>query len=143
MGRIFAAVIIVLIALFGGVLGIAYVQTMPPPLPPQALVDAADEPAGPAIQNGYDVESGLIAKGDYIIVKRSCTSCHSGKLITQNRMSRDSWLTTIRWMQKTQNLSPLGDNEVLILDYLEKYYAPNKKGRRANLTNIEWYELKE
>lgn len=96
----------------------------------------------PAIVDGIDTESGLVAEGDYLIVKGSCLSCHSGKLITQNRMSRDSWLTTIRWMQETQNLGPLYDNEDKILDYLEKYYSPKKKGRRARLANIDWYELK-
>lgn len=99
------------------------------------------QPPAPAVVDGYDVESGLVAKGDYLMVKQNCTSCHSGKLISQNRMTRTSWLTSIRWMQETQNLADLGDNEEPILDYLEKYYSPEKKGRRPQLQDIEWYEL--
>ncbi len=47
----------------------------------------------------------------------------------------------IHWMQETQNLWDLGDNEALIVAYLAKNYPPGKKGRRARLTNIEWYDL--
>ena len=61
--------------------------------------------------------------------------------MTQNRATRDGWKDIIVWMQETQKLWDLGDNEPLILDYLGKNYAPNKKGRRQNLKNIEWYEL--
>lgn len=59
-----------------------------------------------------------------------CTACHSSALITQNRMTREGWLQTIRWMQKKQGLWPLGDHEVLVLDYLEKHYFPENSGRR-------------
>ena len=57
-------------------------------------------------------------------------------------MSKERWLATIRWMQETQNLWDLGENETAIVNYLAKNYAPNKVGRRQNLTNIDWYELK-
>ena len=46
-------------------------------------------------------------------------------------------------MQETQNLWDLGKNEDIIVKYLATYYAPEKKGRRQNLTNIEWYVLEE
>jgi len=75
------------------------------------------------------------------IVKANCTACHSAKLITQNRATREGWKSMIEWMQKTQNLWPLGANEEVILNYLSKYYAPSFQGRRAPLTNIEWYKL--
>ena len=42
---------------------------------------------------------------------------------------------------KTQKLWDLGENEILILDYLEKNYAPKEQGRRAPLKDIDWYEL--
>ena len=44
-------------------------------------------------------------------------------------------------MQETQKLWDLGGDEVVILDYLEKNYAPKEHGRRTPLKNIEWYEL--
>lgn len=75
------------------------------------------------------------------LVAMNCTRCHSAKLVTQNRATRDGWKSMIVWMQETQNLWPLGTNEPIILDYLAKNYGPQKKGRRPNLANIEWYEL--
>lgn len=94
------------------------------------------------IENGIDVTSGLIADEGYQVVRQICTSCHSSKQITQNRATREGWMTTIRWMQKTQKLWDLGKNEELILTYLAKNYAPENTGRRQQLTNIEWYVLK-
>ena len=136
--RIYIALFTILSSLLFGAAFIFYIHSKP--ASEDSLQELAELPA-PAIVDGRDVESGLIAEGDYLLVKQNCTSCHSGAIITQNRMSRDSWLTTIEWMQETQNLPELGDNEAPILDYLEKYYAPEKKGRRPRLQNIEWYEL--
>ncbi len=76
------------------------------------------------------------------IVVGNCTNCHSAKLIAQNRATREGWKDLIRWMQETQKLWDLGANEDIILDYLAEYYAPENIGRRRNLENIEWYELK-
>ncbi len=75
------------------------------------------------------------------LVIAHCTPCHSAELVTQNRMTREGWESTIRWMQETQNLWDLGENEAAILDYLATYYAPEEQGRRANLEDIDWYEL--
>ncbi|WP_299534316.1 monoheme cytochrome C [Ulvibacterium sp.] len=72
-----------------------------------------------------------------------CTPCHSAQLVTQNRMTKEGWLSTIRWMQETQNLWDLGDNEPIILEYLAINYAPQEKGRRENLKVEAWYILKE
>lgn len=93
------------------------------------------------VENGIDVASGFVAEGDYLIVKRTCTACHSGKLVTQNRASREGWLDMIRWMQETQKLWDLGPAEDKVLDYLAKYYGPQKKGRRMPLEVEEWYMI--
>jgi hypothetical protein len=39
----------------------------------------------------------------------------------------------IRWMQETQGLWPLGENEVPVLDYLATNYGPVNVGRRRPL----------
>jgi hypothetical protein len=96
----------------------------------------------PTVVDGKDVETGLIAAEGMEVVKRNCTNCHSAKLITQNHLSRDRWEKTIRWMQKNQNLGDLGDNEKIILDYLEKNYGAVNTGRRKPLEKQVWYELK-
>lgn len=97
----------------------------------------------PEFENGIHVATGFKEGENLDIVIANCTSCHSAKMVTQNRATRDGWKTTIRWMQETQNLWDLGENEPLILDYLAKYYAPEKAGRRQPLTNIEWYDLED
>ncbi len=93
------------------------------------------------IVDGHDLGSGLVAEGDYLIVKANCTACHSGKLVTQNRATREGWEEMIRWMQKTQKLWDLGENEDVILDYLAEHYAPEDKGRRENLVVEQWYDI--
>lgn len=90
-----------------------------------------------------DPESGLLVDEHYQLVANTCGGCHSTKLVTQNRATREGWKELIVWMQETQKLWDLGNNEPLILDYLEKNYGPTKKGRRAMLTDIEWYALEE
>ena len=127
-----------------GVGAIAYINFWPEPPADQAFDAANMAPLpSPSIVDGLDVETGLIAGKDYKLVKQNCTYCHSAKLITQNKMTRTGWENTIRWMQETQNLPDLYENEGPILDYLATYYAPKKRGRRAPLENIEWYELKQ
>lgn len=93
------------------------------------------------IEDGIHVATGLKEGEGLQLVIQNCTSCHSPKLISQNRMDIAGWKSTIRWMQETQNLWDLGENEEKILNYLAAQYPPQKKGRRAPLTNIEWYEL--
>lgn len=103
-----------------------------------------NDPAHPnfdKIENGIHLRTGFVEGDGLQLVINNCTSCHSAKLVTQNRMSKEKWLATIRWMQKTQNLWDLGANEEAIVNYLATYYAPSKSGRRKNLEEIEWYEL--
>lgn len=88
-----------------------------------------------------DAETGFVLDTGWELVKANCTGCHSAQLVTQNRATREGWEGMIRWMQRTQKLWDLGENEEAILDYLSKNYAPGKKGRRENLKEIEWYEL--
>ena len=79
----------------------------------------------------YDPITGFVVSENYEIVRAHCTACHSAKLVTQNRMTRDNWLETIRWMQKSQGLWPLGVQEQKILDYLESHYSPIAISRRS------------
>ena len=75
--------------------------------------------------------TGLVDATGHNMVAAHCTACHSAKLISQNQMSRERWLETIRWMQSTQKLWPLGDAEPVILDYLTTWYGPKTQSRRA------------
>ena len=107
------------------------------------LAAAHQEANWDIVKDGIHVRSGFYADPDMKVVVAACTSCHSSKLVTQNRATRSGWETMIRWMQATQGLPDLGKNEPVILDYLAKYYAPKEAGRRANLNleETEWYIL--
>jgi hypothetical protein len=91
-----------------------------------------------------DPETGLIVDENLYMVKAQCTNCHSTKLITANRFTRDGWKQKIRWMQANHNLWELGDAEKPVLDYLEKNYSPTASvARRAPLKGIKWYKLEQ
>jgi len=93
------------------------------------------------IENGIHVSTGFIDAEGLMTVVRNCTSCHSSKLVLQNRMNVERWNATIKWMQETQNLPDLGKNQEIIVNYLATNYPPVDTGRRATLTDIDWYEL--
>lgn len=86
-----------------------------------------------------DPETGLILSKGWKSVKAHCVTCHSIKLVTQNRMSRKGWLESIRWMQKEHGLWPLREEEQVILNYLSKNYGiPDKeKGSRRKKLIID------
>ena len=95
------------------------------------------------IENGVHVQTGLIYDENLKYIQRHCISCHSPKLISQNRSTRSGWKQMIVWMQETQGLHDFPEDEKFVLDYLSKHYGPQKIGRRANLDieSIEWYVL--
>ena len=80
-----------------------------------------------------DTKTGLVIAPGFEVVSVQCTVCHSALLVTQNRASREGWLSMIRWMQETQGLWPLGEQELVVLDYLAEHYGPQHLGRRPPL----------
>ncbi|WP_416866487.1 MAG: cytochrome C [Imperialibacter sp.] len=130
-------------------LGAAYLFFFYKPSPKPVLTKqetatpvAKVEAVAPKAENGtIDEETGFIIDAGWELAKTNCTNCHAATLVTQNRATREGWEGMIRWMQRTQKLWDLGENEAAILDYLAKNYAPENKGRRPNLTDVEWYEL--
>lgn len=131
--------------LTAAVMVLVYVMVVFPNLGAELSTDQVvveSEPL-PEFENGIHLATGFKAGENLNLVIANCTSCHSAKMVTQNHATRDGWQTMIRWMQETQNLWSLGENEPLILDYLAKYYALEKAGRRQPLTNIDWYELED
>lgn len=106
-------------------------------------VEVTEEDDFDKIVNGVHQRTGLVEADGLMAVVNNCTNCHSAQLITQNRMNRERWFATIKWMQETQNLWDLGKNEEVIVNYLVTNYPVEKKGRRANLKDIEWYDYQE
>jgi hypothetical protein len=111
--------------------------------PETQYVAVAEEDDFDKIENGIHLRTGLVDAEGLMTVVNNCTNCHSAQLVIQNRMNRERWIATIRWMQETQNLWDLGKNEDIIVDYLVNNYPPKKKGRREILSNVEWYVLEE
>ena len=76
----------------------------------------------------------MVIATDWELVKAHCTVCHSAAQFTQQRGSRETWRSMIRWMQETQGLWQFdAATENRILDYLESNYAPALASRRAPL----------
>ncbi len=87
-----------------------------------------------AAEPAIDPETGFKISGDWQLVRANCTSCHSSKLVTQQRGTPQQWLSIIRWMQATQNLWQFDpDTESRIVAYLADNYPPDASQRRAAL----------
>jgi nitrate reductase cytochrome c-type subunit len=88
-----------------------------------------------------DEETGLLLDKHVMLVKGNCLSCHSASIIRNTRATREDWLSLIQWMQKTQGLWDLGENEAPILDYLSKHYGVSSQPTGPFVQVEEWYEL--
>ena len=90
-----------------------------------------------------DISTGLINASGFELVSSQCTSCHSGRLIASQRLSKKEWVSMIRWMQDKQGLGPLGQSEEPIVRYLAKHYGTSgdlggrRKPLRETLVNNE------
>ena len=82
------------------------------------------------VENGIHVRTGLVYAEGFAIVNGTCTTCHSAKLVTQNRATRQGWAEMIDWMQETQGLWDLGENEKAILG-LSIYLLCSRTKREA------------
>lgn len=137
----------VLVLMLFGVAFLVFAKTMHPEwLEAKHQEAVLEEPSPedvPEFENGIHLATGLIQGENLQLIIGNCTSCHSAKMISQNRATRDGWKAMIKWMQETQGLWDLGANEDPILDYLATHYAPKKQGRRAPLTDIAWYDLED
>ena len=89
-----------------------------------------------AAEPALDTFTGLKMAGDWELVRNNCVACHSAKLVTQQRGSKEQWLKMIRWMQKSQNLWQFDpDTEAKIIGYLAEYYPPREQSRRAPIAD--------
>ena len=88
-----------------------------------------------------DEETGLLLDQGVSLVKGSCLSCHSACIILNTRASREDWLSLIDWMQETQGLWDLGENEAPIVDYLSKHYGVSGNTGGPFVKVEEWYEI--
>jgi len=81
-----------------------------------------------------DEFTGLIKSEGWETVRNNCIACHSTKLITQNRGTRNRWIAMIEWMQATQGLQNFdADTQETIVSYLTENYGPKEDARRSSL----------
>ncbi len=81
-----------------------------------------------------DANTGLIIAPGWEMAAAHCGGCHSHALVTAQRGDADFWRTTIRWMQKTQNLWQIPPpQEAGLLAYLAENYNETDWGRRPPL----------
>jgi hypothetical protein len=77
-----------------------------------------------AIAAERDPATGLVVAPGWELVGAYCGSCHSYQLVTAQRGDAGFWERTIRWMQRTQNLTELpAAHQRAIVDYLAANYS--------------------
>lgn len=60
-----------------------------------------------------------------------CGACHSMMLVTQQGLSRSTWEEVLVLMVEEQEMAELDpEDEKLVLDYLAKFYGPDRLARR-------------
>lgn len=78
-----------------------------------------------------DPASGLIIAPGWELAAAHCGACHSHALVTAQRGDMEFWRSTIRWMQKTQNLWQIPQpQESQLIGYLADNYDESDWGRR-------------
>jgi hypothetical protein len=83
---------------------------------------------------GQDPATGLVIAPGWELVRAHCGACHSYRLVTAQRGDEQFWLTTIRWMQRTQKLWPIeAAQEATLVAYLGEHYNETEWGRRPAL----------
>ena len=89
--------------------------------PAQPEAPSTTQTAGPGSR--FDATGFPEGLGRELVVQQ-CTVCHSGKLVQQNRATREGWREILRWMQRSQNLWVLPpDMENRILAYLATHFG--------------------
>ena len=61
-----------------------------------------------------------------------CGTCHSIDLVLQQGLTRAVWDDVLVEMVRDQEMAPLRDDDRRkVLDYLEKYYGPDRRAKKA------------
>ena len=64
-----------------------------------------------------------------------CGSCHSINLVLQQGLTRAVWEEVVVEMVRDQEMAPLrADDRRKALDYLEKYYGPDRRAKKMSTT---------
>jgi len=92
-------------------------------------------PAATARAENLDPATGLIVAEGWQLASAHCGACHSHRLVTAQRGDAAFWRSTIRWMQRTQNLWQIpAQQEDTLIEYLATHYNESDWGRRPALS---------
>lgn len=87
-----------------------------------------------AAPQAIDPDTGLIIAPGWQQAASHCGACHSHALVIAQRGDEEFWRSTIRWMQKTQNLWQIPEPmESRLIGYLASNYNETDWGRRPPL----------
>ena len=101
-------------------LAAAWLLAMPALAAAQETPPEVDELTGLKIAPGWE------------LVRNNCVTCHSARQFLQQKGTRETWRSVIKWMQDRGGLWPLpAETEAAILDYLEAHHGPGREYRRA------------
>ena len=93
-----------------------------------ALLYASLAPAQQGAVDDYDLMPDDIGRDE---TYSACAACHSMKLVAQQGLTREDWDEALVWMVEEQEMEELEAAERdLVLDYLTKYYGPDRAARR-------------
>ena len=84
------------------------------------MIEAA-EFAIPCSHYGKKIEAGVVVKNK-ILLKEKCSSCHSLKIIYQQRLSKSRWEEIILSMHKHGMTKLTKSDYINIIKYLSKHY---------------------
>ena len=88
-----------------------------------------------AAEERTDPATGLVIAAGWEVARAHCGACHSYSLVTAQRGDADFWVSTIRWMQNTQNLWQIPqEQEADLIAYLAANYSESDWGRRTPLS---------
>jgi mono/diheme cytochrome c family protein len=100
------------------------------PLPAAAGPQTAASTASPAAATD-DEYLGLPAAAGRDEVFGICGACHSVRLITQQGLPRWRWEEIMVYMVEEQEMPELdAETNKLIVDYLEKFYGPERRAQK-------------
>jgi hypothetical protein len=88
-----------------------------------------------------DEETGLIMDANLEVVVVNCIACHSAHLITYTSADSSQWHDMIKWMQQTQGLWDLGNDEKSIIEYLSQHYGPSNRQNQSEEITTTWHEI--
>lgn len=89
-----------------------------------------DDATDPGSEQEQTLFRGMPAAEGRLQVFGFCGSCHSIDLVLQQGLSRAVWEEVLVEMVEDQEMAPLpSDIRAKVLDYLERYYGPDRKAR--------------